>query len=115
MRSATARANVKKVADAGIPVALGTDTGFTGVMLGVSTQVELTLLVEAGLMPAAALRAATIDAARMIGREKEIGSVEKDHLADLVILNANPLEDIRNVRHIYRVVNGGVVYDPAVR
>ena len=49
----------------------------------------------------------------VVGREKEIGSIE--NLADLVILNANPLEDIRNVRRIYRVVKGGVVYDPAIR
>jgi imidazolonepropionase-like amidohydrolase len=111
----TARANVKKVADAGIPIALGTDTGFIGVMLGVSTQLELSLMVEAGLKPVEALRAATLDAAKMIGREKEIGVVEKDHLADLVILDANPLEDIRNVRRIYRVIKSGVAYDPATR
>jgi imidazolonepropionase-like amidohydrolase len=110
----TARANLKKVADAGIPVVLGTDTGFLGVMLGVSTPLELTLLVEAGLKPADALRAAMIDAARMIGRENDIGTVEKGRLADLVILDANPLEDIGNVRRIYRVVKGGVVFDPVV-
>jgi imidazolonepropionase-like amidohydrolase len=107
------RANVRKVADAGIPVVLGTDTGFIGIMLGVSTQLELGLLVEAGLKPAEALRAATVDAAKMIGKQKESGVVEKDHLADLVILDSNPLEDIRNVRKIYRVMLGGVVYDPS--
>jgi imidazolonepropionase-like amidohydrolase len=109
----TARANVKKVSDAGIPIVLGTDTGFLGVTLGASTQLELSLLVEAGLKPAEALRAATSDAAKMIFREKESGTVEKDHLADLVILDANPLEDIRNVRMIFRVLLGGMVYDPS--
>ena len=51
-------------------------------------------------------------AAAMVERvEKEFGSIEKDHLADLVILDANPLEDIRNVRRINRVIKGGVFVD----
>jgi imidazolonepropionase-like amidohydrolase len=110
----TTRANLRKVSDAGIPVVLGTDTGFLGVMLGVSTPLELTLLVEAGLKPADALRAATIEAARMLGRENDMGAIEEGRLADLVILDANPLEDIGNVRRLYRVIKGGVVYDPVV-
>ena len=112
-RLPTLRANLKKVFDAGIPIVLGTDTGFSGVLLGISTQLELSLLVEAGLKPNDALRAATINAARMIGREKELGTVEPGKLADLVMLDANPLEDIRNVIRVYRVIKGGEVYDPA--
>ena len=108
------RANVRKVADAGIPVVLGTDTGFLGVMLGVSTPLELRLLVDAGLKPAEALRAATIDASRMVGREKDMGLVEKGYLADLLILEANPLENIQDVRRIFRVVKGGVLIDPVL-
>ena len=92
---------------------MGTDSGFFGVVMGVSSQIELALMVEAGLTPDEALRAATINAARMIGREKEAGSVEPGKVADLLILDANPLEDIRNVRRIYRVVKGGTVHDPA--
>ena len=57
---AYARANVRRVFDAGIPVLVGTDSGVTGVLLGVSSQMELVLLVEAGLTPAAALRCATL-------------------------------------------------------
>jgi imidazolonepropionase-like amidohydrolase len=110
----TTRANLKKLSDAGIPVVLGTDTGFPGVMIGVSTHLELTLLVEAGLKPADALRAATIEAARMVARENDMGAVEKGRLADLAILDANPLEDIGNVRRIVRVIKGGIVFDPAV-
>ncbi len=91
---------------------MGTDTGFVGVMLGVSSQLELMLLVEAGLEPLDALRTATINAARMIGREEEWGSIGVGKLADLVILDANPLEDIRAIRSIYRVLKDGVVYDP---
>ena len=59
-----ARANARRISEAGIPVLAGTDTGVTGVLLGVSSQMELMLLVEAGLMPAEALRAATVNPAR---------------------------------------------------
>jgi len=109
----TARENVKRVANAGISVVRGTDTGFLGIMLGTSTLLELNLLVDAGLNPLQALRAATSDAAKMIGKEREFGAVETGRLADLVILDANPLEDIRNIRSVYRVVLAGTVYDPS--
>lgn len=107
------RSNLKKVADAGIPIVMGTDTGFFGVLLGVATPLEMELMVEAGLKPADVIRSATISAARMLGREKDLGSVEAGKLADFLILDANPIEDIKAVRRIYRVVKGGVIYDPA--
>ena len=107
------RSNLKKVADAGIPIVMGTDTGFFGVLLGVATPLEMELMVDAGLKPADVIRAATINAARMVGREKEQGTIEAGKVADLLILDANPLENIGAVRRIYRVVKGGVVYDPA--
>jgi imidazolonepropionase-like amidohydrolase len=112
-RLPVSRANLTKVSDAGVPIVLGTDTGFVGVLLGVSTHIELELLVDAGLTPQDALRAATINAARMIGREQDLGTVEAGKLADLVILDGNPLEDIRNVSRIYRTLKGGVVIPPA--
>ena len=111
------RANLKKLQDSGINVVLGSDTSSagsgTGVLLGLGSQVELTLLVEAGLTPLQALQAATINAARMIGKEKELGTVEPGKHADLLILDADPLADISNVRRIHRVIKGGVAYDPA--
>ncbi|MEW6207483.1 MAG: amidohydrolase family protein [Acidobacteriota bacterium] len=106
------RANLKKLFDAGVPIVTGTDTGFPGVLLGVSSQIEMKLHVEAGLKPQAVILAATINAARMIGRERELGSVESGKLADLLILDQDPLADIGNVRHIHRVIKGGVVHDP---
>ncbi len=109
------RANTRKVWDAGILVVMGSDTGSSGsgVLLGLASQLELTLMVEAGLTPAESLQAATINAARMVDREREFGSVEAGKLADLLILEADPLADIGNVRRIYRVIKGGVVYDPS--
>jgi imidazolonepropionase-like amidohydrolase len=106
------QANLKAVHDAGIPVVAGTDTGVPGVLLGVSSQMELLLHVEAGLRPEDALRAATVVAARMLGLGRELGTVEPGKLADLLILDADPLADIRNVRRIHRVVKGGVARDP---
>lgn len=104
------RANLKQLFQAGVPIVMGTDTGFPGVVLGVSSLMEVVLHVEVGLTPQAAIQAATINAAKMIGREKDLGTVEVGKLADLVVLDADPLADISNLRKIHRVVKGGVVY-----
>ena len=106
------RHNLRAVADAGLLVVAGTDTNVSGVLMGISSQMELLLLVEAGLTPAEALRAATINAARMLGREAEQGTVDAGKLADLVVLDADPLVDIRNVTRLHRVVKDGVIFDP---
>lgn len=102
--------NLRKVYDAGILVVAGTDRGFSGA----ASQLELVFLVEDGLKPAEALRTATINASKMLGREREQGTIEAGKLADLVILDADPLADICNIRRVNRVIKSGVVYDPAV-
>lgn len=107
------KTNLRKVHDAGIFVVAGTDTSVPGVLLGISSQMELVLLVEAGLKPVEALQTATLNAAKMLGREREQGTIEARKLADLVILEADPLADIRNIRRVNRVIKSGVVYDPA--
>ena len=94
--------------DAGIPVLAGTDTGVTGVLLGISSQMELVLLVEAGLTTAEALAAATINPARAIGRGNEQGTVERGKLADLLVLDADPLADIHNISKVHLVIKGGI-------
>jgi len=68
-----------------------------------------TILVEAGLSTAAALHAATIAAAQMIGAGKELGLIAPGYHADLVVLDADPLADIRNVRRISRVMKAGIL------
>ncbi len=67
--------------------------------------------MEAGLTASDALRAATIHAARMVDRVANLGTVEPGKLADLVILDADPLQDIRNIYHIHRIVKGGRLYE----
>lgn len=109
-RIQTVRDNLKQVAQAGVPIVVGTDTGFPGVVLGASSLMEIKLHVDAGLSPLEAIQAATINAARMVGREKDLGEIEAGRLADLVVLDADPLADISNLGRIGRVVKGGSLY-----
>ena len=102
-----AKDNVRRASDAGIPVLAGTDTGVTGVLLGISSQMELVLLVEAGLTTAEALASATVNPARAIGRGQEQGTIERGKLADLLVLDADPLADIRNISKVHLVIKGG--------
>lgn len=101
---------VKTLYDAGIPLLAGTDLGFPYVLPGDLTK-ELEHLVKAGLPPDAALRTATINAARYLGRDHELGTVEKGKLADLVLLDANPLEDIRSTAKVNAVIINGRLLD----
>jgi imidazolonepropionase-like amidohydrolase len=88
----------------------GTDTGDPYVAPGAALQDELEQLVEAGLTPREALETATLAPARFFGSEREMGSVEKGKLADMVLLNGNPLDDIRNVRKVEAVFTHGRSY-----
>ncbi|NOT61975.1 MAG: amidohydrolase family protein [Acidobacteria bacterium] len=105
--------NLRKVHHAGILVVAGTDTGVPGVLLGASSQTELVLLAEAGLKVEEVLKTATINAAKMLRREKEQGTIEAGKLADLVILDADPLTDLKNLRRLHRIMKAGVLYAPA--
>ncbi len=98
---------------AAIPILAGSDAGDLFSLHGYSLHEELALLVEAGLSPSQALRAATTDAARFLGMEEVLGSIAPGMMADLVLLDANPLEDIRNTRLINAVVFDGRLLDRA--
>jgi len=102
----TAKANLKRLADAGIPFAAGTDAGPPGRFPGYSQHWELQLMVEAGLTPAQALDAATRRAAMFLGAE-DLGTLEPTKWADFVVLDANPLTDIKNTRKIRSVFIAG--------
>jgi len=93
--------------EAGVPMVAGTDAGTSGIVTGFSLHDELELLVDAGLTNEEALISATRLPAEWLGIDKEVGTVEIGKYADLVLLDANPLEDIKNTKTINGVfVNG---------
>ena len=98
----------KKLYDAGVPVLVGTD-GFAGLML----HRELELDVQAGIPAAKALQNATLLAARVLGQDATLGSIEPGKKADLLLVEGDPTEHISNVRRGRLVVKDGVTYDPA--
>ena len=101
-----------KLYRAGVTLLAGTDTPEPYCPPGFALHDELVLLVESGLPPAAAIKCATLNNARALKQTKNLGSIEVGKIADMVILNANPLSDIRNTRTIYRVIHRGIVCDP---
>ncbi|MBI2835112.1 MAG: amidohydrolase family protein [Acidobacteria bacterium] len=104
---AVASRNVKALADAGVRVVLGTDTGPPARFQGYFEHLELELLAKAGLTPAQILKAATSDAAACMNLTGTAGSLVPGAWADLVVLRADPLADIRNSRTIHSVWIGG--------
>lgn len=96
---------------AGVRFLAGTDTLNPFCFPGFSLHDELALLVEAGFTPMEALQAATLNAAIFLGKAESLGTVEKGKIADLVLLEANPLEHIENTRRIAAVVLGGELFE----
>jgi len=105
----TGAANLKRVRDAGIPIAMGTDAGNPLTLHGVSVYAEMEAMQAAGMTASEVLVAATRNGARAMGRGKDLGTVEKGKLADLVIVGADPTADIANLRKVKHVVRGGVL------
>lgn len=100
---AIATRNLKKAADAGLLVVMGTDSGaFANRFQGYFEQLEMEMMADAGLTPAQILRSATSDAARAL-RIDGIGAITKSAWADFVVLERDPLKDIRNTRGIHSV------------
>lgn len=100
---------VRRMHKAGVRILAGTDTSAPFVVPGLALHEELGLLVEAGLTPAEALRAATLGPAQCLKLENRLGTVEVGKLADLVLLGKNPLDDIKNTRTVEAVLVGGRV------
>jgi imidazolonepropionase-like amidohydrolase len=105
----TALKNVKLIADAGILVALGTDSGAQPVRTqGFSEHLEMELLVQAGLTPLQAITVATKNAAIALKINERYGTITVGKTADLLVLDANPVQDIKNTRKIAAVYKAGV-------
>lgn len=98
-----AKRNLKTLSDAGVPIAMGTDTGPTGRFQGYFELMELEQMVSAGLTPRQALTAATRDAARCMKLDRDLGTLEPGKWADFVVLDADPLANISNVKRIASV------------
>ncbi len=96
---------------AGVPILAGTDRGNPFCFPGFSLHEELALLVIAGLTPVEALRSATLSPAKFFGLDQTLGTIEQGKIADLVLLDANPLLDIRNTQRINAVVSNGRLFD----
>jgi imidazolonepropionase-like amidohydrolase len=106
-----ARKNLKTLSDRGVRIAFGTDTGPPGRFQGFFEHLELEMMVDAGLTPMQAIVSATGDAARCHRRAGQFGTLAPGAAADLLILNANPLDDIRNTRKLDAVwINGKKAY-----
>ena len=104
--------DLRRIQDAGIDIVMGTDAGNIGTLHGPSIHREMRLMADAGLTPLEVLRSATVNGARTLGLAGDVGEVQAGMLADLVILDADPLADIGNLQKVHRVVKGGVVFEP---
>jgi hypothetical protein len=102
-------ANLRTVHEAGIRIVAGTDIH----LLTPGLHWELEVLVKAGLSPLEALRTVTSNAAAVLGVEGRLGCISPGAAADLVVLDADPLEDIRNTQKIYAIIQGGKIIDRA--
>ena len=100
--------NVKLLKDAGVRIAMGTDSGPAGRFQGYFEHLELELMVKAGLTPMQTLVAATGDAARCMKKAGEIGTIQPGAWADLAVYAASPVDDIRNTRTLEQVFVAGV-------
>ena len=110
---ARAQRNTKRMAAAGVPIGVGSDGGSSIDFPGAMTHREMELLVEAGLSPVEVITAATRTGALALRKLDDLGTIEAGKRADLLLLNANPLEDVRNLRKIDQMMLDGEWIDRA--
>jgi imidazolonepropionase-like amidohydrolase len=103
--------NLRKLRDAGIPIAMGTDAGNPGTAHGPSVYREMEAMQAAGMTARQVLLSATLIAARAMGREADLGSLDRGKHADLVVFDSDPSVDIANARKVRMVMRGGTLYD----
>ena len=101
-----AQENLRKISEAGGVLVAGTDQ-----TTGPALHRELELLADAGIPPLEVIRIATLNGAIFLGKERELGSIEEGKIADLVLLSADPVENIHNARDILEVIKGGQLID----
>jgi imidazolonepropionase-like amidohydrolase len=101
-------AMIKRMHDAGITIVAGTDS-----LPGFGYERELELYGRAGIPAAEVLRVATLGAARVMSLDKDLGSIEAGKLADVILVDGKPTENLGDLRRVSLVVKDGAVYDPA--
>ena len=104
--------NLKKMMDAGIRIAAGTDAGNIGTLHATSYMNELNAMKKSGISNWQILQTATINPTYILGKEKELGSIAIGKKADLVLLNANPVDDLQNLEQVSMVINKGHIIKP---
>jgi imidazolonepropionase-like amidohydrolase len=104
---------VREMHDAGVNFMAGTDVSIDNsfIYAGFSLHDELSHLVEAGFSPMEALQSATVNPAKFMGKLNVLGTLEEGKIADMVLLDANPLEDIHNTRKIHAVILNGKIFE----
>jgi imidazolonepropionase-like amidohydrolase len=108
----TAERNLNILADAGVSIAFGTDSGPVARFQGYFEHLEMWMMADAGLSPAAVLRSATADAARCMGLDAELGTLTPEKWADFIVLERDPIADIRNTRTLESVWIAGTRVAP---
>jgi imidazolonepropionase-like amidohydrolase len=108
-RHKTMDENLMRVVKAGIPVAMGTDAGNPLTLHGPSVYAEMEAMQAAGMSAMDVLVASTRGGARALGRDADLGTLEKGKAADLIVLDADPSADVKNLRRLRFVVRGGVL------
>jgi imidazolonepropionase-like amidohydrolase len=108
-RHKTMDENLMRVVKAGIPVAMGTDAGNPLTLHGPSVYAEMEAMQAAGMSAMDVLVASTRGGARALGREADLGTLEKGKAADLIVLDADPSADVKNLRRLRLVMRGGVL------
>ena len=103
------KTTLRKLHDAGVNMAAGTDSGTPGVVIGKGLHKELELMVEAGISPMEAITAGTRNAADNLGKANELGTIEPRKLADIIAVSGDPLKDIRDTRGIKLVIKDGKI------
>ncbi len=104
--------NLKKLADRNATIATGTDAGNIGTLHASSYFDELNKMQQAGMSIPQILQSSTINGAKAIGKDNEFGSIEKGKQANMVLLNANPLDSLSNWRKIFLIINKGETIQP---
>jgi imidazolonepropionase-like amidohydrolase len=102
--------NLKKLVNAGVTIATGTDAGNIGTQHAGSYYSELQAMADAGITMWQLLTASTINGAKAIAKEHEWGSIREGKVANMLLLDANPLQGLENCKKINTVINKGVIY-----